>query len=195
VHYPVQDARLINFVCLIERDAWTEESWTEPGDIATALAAYAGWHEQVRAIIAAVDETFIWGLFDRAPLPRWSVKRVTLLGDACHPMLPFLAQGAAQAIEDGATLAGVLAQAPANVVEALRRYESLRLPRTARIQTTAAGNKTRNHLPDGPQQRERDAAMMRGSADWSIGASLWVYEHDAGTAAQTGNLGLPADAG
>jgi salicylate hydroxylase len=195
VHYPVQNARLINFVCLIDRDAWTEESWTEPGDIATALAAYAGWHEQVRAIIAAVDETFVWGLFDRAPLPRWSVNRVTLLGDACHPMLPFLAQGAAQAIEDGATLAGVLAQAPANVVEALRRYESLRLPRTARIQTTAAGNKTRNHLPDGPQQRERDAAMMRGSADWSIGASLWVYEHDAGTAAQTGSLGLPADAG
>jgi salicylate hydroxylase len=195
VHYPVQNARLINFVCLIDRDAWTEESWTEPGDVAVALAAYAGWHEQVRAIISSVDEAFIWGLFDRAPLPRWSVNRVTLLGDACHPMLPFLAQGAAQAIEDGATLAAVLAQSPDDVPAALRRYESLRLPRTARIQTTAAGNKTRNHLPDGEQQRARDADMKRGAADWSIGASQWVYAHDAETAALSGSLGLPPQAG
>ena len=193
VHYPVQAGRLVNFVCLIDRDAWTVESWTEPGKVADALAAYDGWHEQVRSMIAAVDETFVWGLFDRAPLPRWSVGRVTLLGDSCHPMLPFMAQGAAQAIEDAATLAGVLGRS-GDVVEALRRYESLRLPRTARIQTTAAGNKTRNHLPDGPQQRERDANMSRGAADWSIGASLWVYEHDAAAAAETGSLGLPPDA-
>jgi salicylate hydroxylase len=190
VHYFVQNARLVNFVCLIDQDAWTKESWTEPGDISVALAAYAGWHEQVRSIIAAVDETFIWGLFDRAPLPRWTVGRVTLLGDACHPMLPFMAQGAAQAIEDGATLAAVLARST-NVPEALRRYEALRLRRTARIQTTAAGNKTRNHLPDGPEQRERDARMAAGAADWSIGASKWVYEHDAAAAAETGSLGLP----
>jgi salicylate hydroxylase len=77
----------------------------------------------------------------------------------------------------------------------LRRYESLRLPRTARIQTTAAGNKTRNHLPDGEQQRARDADMKRGAADWSIGASQWVYAHDAETAALSGSLGLPPQAG
>jgi salicylate hydroxylase len=129
-----------------------------------------------------VTETFVWGLFDRAPLARWSVGRVTLLGDACHPMLPFLAQGAAQAIEDGATLAGVLGKG-GDVGQALRRYEDLRLPRTARIQTVAAGNKTRNHLPDGPEQVARDAAMATGAADWSIGASAWVYDHDALTAA------------
>jgi salicylate hydroxylase len=179
VHYPVSAGRLVNLVCLIERDAWTRESWTEPGDIKDALAAYEGWHPQVRAIIAAVEETFVWGLFDRAPLPRWSVGRVTLLGDACHPMLPFLAQGAAQAIEDGATLAAVLSSANGGVPAALRRYEALRLPRTARIQAVAAGNKTRNHLPDGPEQRARDAAMAAGAADWSIGASAWVYDHDA----------------
>ena len=194
VHYPVQDARLVNFVCLIDRDVWTKESWIEPGDVADALAAYAGWHAQVRSIISAVNETFVWGLFDRPPLQRWSVGRVTLLGDACHPMLPFMAQGAAQAIEDAATLAAVLAQSAADVPQALRRYESLRLPRTARIQTIAAGNKMRNHLPDGPQQRERDARMASGAADWSIGASTWVYEHDAAAAAETGSLGLPPDA-
>ena len=195
VHYPVQNGRLVNFVCLIDQDTWTKESWTEPGDVAAAHAAYSGWHEQVRSIISAADDIFIWGLFDRAPLPRWSVGRVTLVGDACHPMLPFMAQGAAQAIEDAATLAAVLAQSAADVPEALRRYESLRLPRTARIQTTAAGNKTRNHLPDGPQQRERDANMIKGVADWSIGASTWVYQHDAVAAARTGSLGLPPSAG
>ncbi len=183
VHYPVSAGRLVNFVCLIDRDAWTKESWTEPGNVANALAAYQGWHAQVRGIVSSVTETFVWGLFDRAPLARWSVGRVTLLGDACHPMLPFLAQGAAQAIEDGATLAAVLARASDDSPAALRRYESLRLPRTARIQQVAAGNKTRNHLPDGPEQIARDAAMAAGTADWSIGASAWVYDHDALTVA------------
>ena len=179
VHYFVRPGRLLNFVCLIDRDAWTKESWTEPGKVADALAAYEGWHPQVRAIISSVQEIFVWGLFDRAPLPRWSVGRVTLLGDACHPMLPFLAQGAAQAIEDGATLAAVLSRSVDDIAAALLRYEALRLPRTARIQSVAAGNKTRNHLPDGPEQRARDAAMAARAADWSIGASTWVYEHDA----------------
>jgi salicylate hydroxylase len=178
VHYPVSAGRLVNFVCPIDRDAWTKESWTEPGDIKDVLAAYEGWHPQVRGIIASVTEAFVWGLFDRAPLQRWSVGRVTLLGDACHAMLPFLAQGAAQAIEDGATLAGVLAKG-GDAVASLKRYEDLRLPHTARIQAVASGNKTRNHLPDGPEQIARDAAMAAGAADWSIGANAWVYDHDA----------------
>ena len=85
------------------------------------------------ANITAVTETFVWGLFDRAPLQRWSVGRVAVLGDACHPMLPFLAQGAAQAIEDGATLAGVLGKG-GDVPQALRRYETCgcRAPRRSR---------------------------------------------------------------
>jgi salicylate hydroxylase len=195
VHYPVSAGRLVNFVCLIERDAWTKESWTEPGDVNDALAAYAGWHPQVRSIISSVQETFVWGLFDRAPLERWSVNRVTLLGDACHPMLPFLAQGAAQAIEDGATLAAVLRQPGRSIPAALQRYENLRRPRTARIQAVARGNKTRNHLPDGAEQRARDAAMVAGAADWSIGATAWVYAHDAVAAAESGDLGVPANAG
>lgn len=190
VHYPVSDGRLINFVCLIDQDVWAKESWTERGSPADALRAYKGWHDQVQAILGAVEETFIWGLFDRAPLPHWSFGRVTLLGDACHPMLPFLAQGAAQAIEDGATLAAVLSQED-DVVGALQRYEELRKPRTAAIQAVARGNKTRNHLPDGPEQRARDAAMTAGAAQWSIGASAWVYDHDASAAARTGALGLP----
>jgi salicylate hydroxylase len=123
---------------------------------------------------------FIWGLFERSPMNRWSIERVTLLGDACHAMLPFMAQGAAQAIEDGATLAASLAKTGGqDIAEALRLYESLRLPRASRVQSASNENKTRFHLPDGPQQQERDAQMLRGSTDWSFGAVAWIYGHDA----------------
>jgi salicylate hydroxylase len=114
-------------------------------------------------------------------MKRWSIGRVTLLGDACHAMLPFMAQGAAQAIEDGATLAASLSKAGGrDVSKALRLYESLRLPRASRIQSASKENKTRFHLPDGPQQQERDAQMLRGSTDWSFRAVAWIYGHDAG---------------
>jgi salicylate hydroxylase len=179
VHYYVQDRRLLNFVALMEQDTWTRESWTDRGEVADALAAYEGWHPQVRTILDSVDETFVWALFDRAPLDRWSVGRVTLLGDACHPMLPFMAQGSAQAIEDGATLAACLSVTD-DVPAALRRYESARLARTARIQACSAHNKVRFHLPDGPEQQERDAEMATRSTDWSIEAVAWIYGHDAG---------------
>ena len=101
VHYFVRTQRLVNFVAVIEQDSWTRESWTDRGNVADALSAFAGWHPHVRRILESVNEIFIWALFDRAPLRQWSSGRVTLLGDACHPMLPFMAQGAAQALEDG----------------------------------------------------------------------------------------------
>jgi salicylate hydroxylase len=120
-----------------------------------------------------------WALFDRAPLERWSTGRVTLLGDSCHPMLPFMAQGAAQALEDGATLTACLIR-EADVPTALRLYEHVRLPRASRMQAMSATNKTRFHLPDGPEQEERDAVMASGSTDFSIKAVAWIYRHDAG---------------
>ena len=184
VHYFVSDRGLVNFVAIIERDTWTRESWTDRGEVADALAAFEGWHPQVRTILASVDETYVWALFDRPPLERWSVGRVTLLGDACHAMLPFMAQGAAQAIEDGASLAVCLGDAGPDIPAALRRYEQTRIPRTSRLQAMSATNKTRFHLPDGPEQRRRDEEMASGSTDWSFRAVAWVYEHDA--AALTG---------
>jgi salicylate hydroxylase len=177
VHYFVQ-SRLVNCVAIVEQDTWTRESWTDPGDVADALAAFEGWHPQVLAILGAVDETFVWALFDREPLERWSVGRVTLLGDACHPMLPFIAQGAAQAIEDGAALTACLHQVE-DVPAALRLYESVRLPRTSKIQAAATGNKTRFHLRDGPEQVARDAELASGSTDWMPSAARWIYAHDA----------------
>jgi salicylate hydroxylase len=139
-------------------------------------------------MIGAADETYVWALFDRPPMPRWSAGRITLLGDAAHAMLPFMAQGAAQAIEDGATLATLLRQSRpgAGAVEiagALSAYERSRLPRTSRLQEMSAGNKTRFHLPDGPDQRERDSQMAAGSRIWPFNALDWLYNHDAGAPA------------
>lgn len=178
VAYFVAGGRLLNFVANIERESWTRESWNELGKPDDLRAAFADWDPTIRAIFAEVEETFIWGLFDRAPLPRWSVGRVTLLGDACHPMLPYMAQGAAQALEDGAVLTACL-ERHADIAAALRRYEEVRLPRASRVQAAARGNKTRYHLPDGPEQVARDAAMASGATDWSFKATEWLYGHDA----------------
>jgi salicylate hydroxylase len=143
-----------------------------------ALAAFEGWHEQIRTIIAAAETCFIWALFDRDPLRRWSVGRTTLLGDACHPMYPFMGQGAAMAIEDGAVLAACLC-AVSDPAVALLHYERLRLPRVTRLQQMSRANKTRFHLPDGPAQAARDAEWVK-AADRSPDALRWLYEFDPG---------------
>ncbi|GAA2212275.1 FAD-dependent monooxygenase [Nonomuraea monospora] len=176
VHYFVAGGRLVNFVAITEQDTWTRESWTDRRAAADALATFEGWHPQVRAIMEAVDETYLWALFDRTPLPRWSTGGVTLLGDACHAMLPFMAQGAAMAIEDAATLAACLASEGR---PGLGRYEAERVPRTARVHALSTANKARFHLPDGPEQRERDAGMAAGASGLSLDAMAWIYGHDA----------------
>jgi salicylate hydroxylase len=182
VHYWVAGGRFMNVVCVREHGSWTKESWTDPGDVADVLAHYAGWHPTVRGLIAAFPETFIWALHDRLPLPRWSEGRVTLLGDACHPMLPMMAQGAAQSIEDGAALASLLKAMPNDVSAALRRYEEVRKPRATRLQEASAANRKRFHLFDGPEQQKRDEAMA-SSGDRSIANIGWLYMHDASDAA------------
>jgi salicylate hydroxylase len=178
VHYFVSRGRLLNFVGWTEHDTWNREDWTDRATIERALAAFAGWHPQVRRIIAAAETCFIWALFDRDPLPRWSVGHVTLLGDACHPMYPFMGQGAAQAIEDGAALAACLAAGAGDPAEALRCYERLRLPRVTRLQEMSRANKIRFHLPDGPAQQAGDAEWVRAT-DRSPDILRWLYDFDA----------------
>jgi 2-polyprenyl-6-methoxyphenol hydroxylase-like FAD-dependent oxidoreductase len=117
---------------------------------------------------------------------------MTLLGDAAHPMLPFMAQGAAQALEDGVSLTACLSKI-GDVAAAFAQYEKLRLPRTSRMQAMSAANKTRFHLPDGSDQQERDAKMAAGTTDWSIKAIAWVYNYDAALAVETGDFALPPD--
>ena len=125
-------------------------------------AAYAGWHPQVQRVIDAVDETFIWAVLDRPPISRWTYGRITMLGDACHPMIPFMGQGGAQAIEDAAAITACLVQCGDDVEAALKLYEAVRLPRTTQVQNVSWENMTRFHMPDGPAQVERDAADGQG---------------------------------
>jgi salicylate hydroxylase len=173
IHYYVQSKRLLNFVGVIDQDTWTKESWTDRGDIADARAAFAGWHPQVRAILASVDETFIWGLFDRSPMERWSVGRTTLLGDACHPMLPFMAQGAAMAIEDAWVLADRLGRTP-NAAKAMRTYERQRRRRVARVQRVARRNGRVYHLK-GPLAFLRNRALRLRGGDTLLRRYDWIY--------------------
>jgi salicylate hydroxylase len=178
VHYWVGGGRFMNVVCVTERGAWAEEGWTVRGKVSDVVERYKDWHPTVRGLVAEFTETYVWALHDRPELPRWGDGRVTLLGDACHAMLPFMAQGAAQSIEDGATLAALLKAMPDDPVGALKRYETLRKPRATRLQEGSAANRVRFHLHDGPEQQARDAAMA-ASGDRSIANIGWLYMHDA----------------
>ena len=178
VHYWVGGGRFMNVVCVTERGQWMEEGWTVPGNVADAAARFSDWHPTVRSLIDAFPATFVWALHDRTELPRWTSGRIALLGDACHPMLPFMAQGAAQAIEDGAALAALLKKMPDAPERALRRYEEIRKPRATRLQSMSAANRVRFHLHDGPEQQARDTAMA-ASGDRSIANIGWLYGHDA----------------
>ena len=136
---------------------WTEESWTCPGDVEELRQVYRDYHPDARALLQACDSVMKSALYERDPLPQWSVGRVTLMGDACHPMLPFMAQGAGMAIEDAVVLARALEQ-DADVASALRRYESARQDRTAKIQIGSRGNQW---------------MKTQGNADWVYGYDAW----------------------
>ena len=147
VHYPVRRGALINCVCVVPKRGWEVESWTEPGDREELRADFAGWHAAIGTLIDRMASRSLrkWALHDRPPLAKWGRGAVTLLGDACHPMLPFLAQGAAAAIEDAAVLAGSMANS-ADPIAGLRRYEALRRPRVARMQRLSRRNGRAYHL-------------------------------------------------
>jgi salicylate hydroxylase len=175
VHYFVRGGELVNCVCVVEKKGWEVESWTERGDRSELQADFAGWHQTVESLIDNMDpdNCFKWALYDRLPMARWSFGRVTLLGDACHPTLPFMAQGAAMAIEDGAVLAGVLAQ-EGEVSRQLQRYESLRRARTAKIQSGSRRNAKLFHMSGVPAWF-RDQAVAKAPGN----VMRWLFEYDA----------------
>jgi salicylate hydroxylase len=181
VHYYVRRGELVNCVCVVEKTGWEVESWTEQGDHAELKRDFVGWHPDLQMLIDAADPDacFKWALFDRPPMPRWSVGRITLLGDACHPTLPYMAQGAAMAIEDGAVLARCV-NAGTDVPASIARYESLRRERTARIQSGSRRNATVFHLR-GIKATMRNFALSRAGAQ----TMEWLYSYDA-LAAATG---------
>jgi len=180
VHYFVAGGRLMNFVGAVPAGDGHAESWSTMGRVANVLAEFADWHPQVRAIIAAAEAVNCWGLYDRRPLERWSLGRVALLGDAAHAMLPFMAQGAVQAVEDAVVLARCLDGVDrAGASAALRRYEASRRARASRVQARARQNGEMFHLRDGDAQRERDAHFAAAGSNNPLLASAWLYGHDA----------------
>lgn len=175
VHYPVSAGEYVNLVAFAPAGDFTLESWTATATVEEFLAEFDGWDARLVELIRASGTPGRWALVDREPLTRWSEGGATLLGDAGHPMFPFFAQGAAQAIEDAAVIARCLGEGIDDPVAALRRYEEIRIPRTTRLQRVSHGRSYINHLPDGPEQRERDA---RYAKEDPLVANGWIYGYD-----------------
>jgi salicylate hydroxylase len=172
--YPVRAGEMLNYVGFVPTDEQMKESWSAPGDPAALAQEFAGWDAQVERIIAQIDATFRWGLYDREPLPRWTRGRLTLLGDAAHPMLPHAGQGANQAIEDGVALATVLTNADrASAPKALLLYESVRRERTAAVQRGSRASGAR-YDGSGGDFSTRDRELATQSQDRS-----WIFDYDA----------------
>jgi 2-polyprenyl-6-methoxyphenol hydroxylase-like FAD-dependent oxidoreductase len=160
IYYTTASRDEVYFVTSVpEPVEWlTEESWSATGSVEELRAAFRGFHPEVRSVLEACPACHKWAILEREPLPRWSAGRVVLLGDACHPMTPYMAQGAATAIEDAAVLARCLSQF-ANFTEAFKAYEQHRKPRTSRIQAISSAN-TWLRTPD-------------ADPDWLYGYDAW----------------------
>ena len=173
----------LNLVCISPEDSWETESWTEQGTMEDLLSRFEGWSPDFLSLLGRVEEPiFRWALYDREPLEQWGIGTTTLLGDACHPMLPFMAQGSCQAIEDAVVLARCLSDAnTSDAASALRRYEDARQGRTAQVQTSSLMNRDLFHMVDGQEQKDRDMIFSISPPGMSI--LDWVYEYDALTVA------------
>ncbi|MBZ2209168.1 FAD-dependent monooxygenase [Massilia soli] len=182
IQYPLRNGELINFVGAVEGNRWEVESWSERGTHEECLGDFKGWHEDVHTLIKAIDVPYKWVLKVRDPMPVWTKGNVTLLGDACHPTLPFLAQGAGMAIEDGYILARALAMYPDSPATAFASYENARHERTAKVVIGSAANTKRFHNPaladaQGAAEyveREWNEERVRERYEW-----LFNYDVDA----------------
>jgi len=189
VVYKVRRGDLVNVVCHYDDDSWREESWIREVPKQEVLNVYKDWHESLLRLFSASDVHYKWALHDREPLDHWTVGRVTLLGDACHPMLPYLGQGACQAMEDGVVLARALDAMPDNLNAALKLYERARLPRANRVVLAARARGVDNHLVSPIAAFKRDtliAIKKRIGKDPSGRSSAWIPDYDASTVALAG---------
>jgi salicylate hydroxylase len=176
VHYPVKGGKVINIV-VITADDWNAEGWSEPAsriDLLPRLTA-ARWAPQARALVRLPEAWLKWALFERRPLMNWTQDAAALLGDAAHPMLPFLAQGGAMAIEDAVVAAQCLARRPDDAAAALRTYAAIRRGRTRRVQRQAARNGQHYHLK-GVSAMVRNAAMGVMGGEHLLRHYDWLYD-------------------
>jgi len=184
VTYRLRGGDVANFVGVVETDDWTEESWSQKGRREEALKDFHGWHPVITSILKSVssDSLYKWALFDRAPLTRWTDGAAALLGDAAHPMLPFMAQGAAMAVEDSWVIARELSKQDRSVQASLGQYQTLRLPRTTKAQNASRANMKTFH------QRTKLKQLKTYSPMWLAGHLApnivqtrldWLYKFDA----------------
>ncbi len=175
VTYHVNGGKNLNCVCLVEQDGWLNESWSEKGDIEELKRIYKGWNRTIGTLLEYVDPNTLyrWALHDRPPMKQWSKGRILVLGDAAHPMLPFLAQGAAMAIEDGAVLANCIDNFD-DIEVALNQFEKIRKPRTSYVQSAARRNAKVLHLSG-------LAAILRNLVMGYVGNKIFnkLYSYDA----------------
>jgi salicylate hydroxylase len=184
VVYLVRRGELVNVVAHYDNETWTEESWIRECDRAEAIENYRGWHESLLRLFSASERHYKWALYDRDPLGQWTKGRITILGDAAHPMLPYLGQGACQAIEDGCVLANSLALLSDDPGAALQLYERVRLPRARRVVLTARARGEDNHLVSPWAALKRDALIAvrrRFGVDPTGRGSAWIFDYDAGS--------------
>jgi salicylate hydroxylase len=176
--YPVRKGELINYVAFIPTKKETEESWSSPGDPRDLVEAFSGWDEPVAVLVNRIESCFWWGLYDRQPLTSWTNGRLVLIGDAAHPMLPHLGQGANQSIEDGIALSIFLQGRQAkDVADILPHYESFRRERTDVVQREARKN---GHRYDSNYEslEERDREIANSAI-----LRKWLYDYDVEKAA------------
>jgi salicylate hydroxylase len=179
VTYPLRRGEILNFVGVVERDDWRVESWNEPGSREECLRDLANWHEDVKTIIRAIDTPYKWALLGREPLDHYARGRVCVMGDAAHPTLPFLAQGANMALEDAVVIARCL-DLSGDPEDALRRYENARLQRTAAIVRGSSDNTKRFHNPAFGNPVEAAAYVEREFRPEKVRQRYdWLYEYDA----------------
>jgi salicylate hydroxylase len=179
VTYPMRRGTLLNFAATVERGDWLLESWSQAGTVDECQRDFPGWHSDAGAIIGAIDVPYKWALIGRPPLEQCSVGRVTLLGDAFHPTLPVLGQGANMTLEDGMVLARCL-EASDDVTVALQRYERARLERTTHIVENSFENAKRMRNPELADPDRAHAFMDRQFSSSALDARFnWMYEYDA----------------
>ena len=173
--FPVRHGEMINYVGFVPADEEMEESWSAPGDPDTLRAEFEGWDPRIGTVLAQVDETFRWALYDREPMPTWTIGRLALLGDAAHPMLPHLGQGANQAMEDGMALSIFLSEADTtDVPTALDAFEQLRRERVSEIVLGARVNGLRSDsMLDYADLKKRDAEL---TAHAEFRKHLYAYD-------------------